>query len=1442
MWKYITYLARKKAHQCLFLLLFFAPLNMHAASNEKTQPEKGYTINFDNVPIQEFLRFVSRIGKINVIYNENELDFNVTIVSEEETNLQNVMSALVQVLRINGYTLIEEDQNLLIHKNDDVKQIPTVIGSAKKITSEMRPTIMTKVFKIEKGNPSHIAALLTPMLSREAMVEVSMETRQLIITDIASSLTTIQDLLANLDVPETPYDVESYHVQNLSVAELALLAKRILAPITENTALELVPQEDSQTIYIVSTPFMIQRTLKVLNEIDKESIGSSAAARGSFNGDNVFIYRLRQHSMKEVEDFLKRIAEEAGRQGFKSSSLLSTINNAKYVDVTRSVMFIGPPNDLKVIQSFLTSIEASGSEGSGASFFLYESPNMASKELRVVVSEITDHLKKSGHTHPSVVVALESAQLIEPIDSFLFTGNPESLAEVKSLLAEVESSYEEDIHKTTGSRFFIYNIKRANEEQIRRALHHLADYLETNKLDNQPLVTAIDSMRWVKSTNSLMFTGNSRALVELSDLLPSFDVPPSSSMSTLHQIPPSTEFVIYSPKHVSANDLKKAIDSTTENLKSADLSDPALLKTLESVRILSSSNQLIFTGDGESLKKLGAVLSELDQSGTLESMREGPYFIQLHHTNYSHIRNALEKMAQDLHKDDPIRKMIRSMHYLSDSHTIVLRGTPEALKRVNAVIELTDNETAALSSGSRVEFVHLEHRPVKGILSMLHETAAKLKRGDSPSEELVKTLENAQAVSGSNTIILSGSEADLTKIKQLIATDDQPFKDTSNTEVYIYKLKYLTPKELQSSLSGVAEHAHSKDPSDSTSSLVSMIETMRVIPNSDAVQFIGPPKVVEKLKEIISVIDSPEHTTSKVKTRLGSNFLVYNVKHLNPTELLTHLREIIKDSPLAKQDAKLNEALASGRYAKESNALVFTGDKESLDKIHLLLERLDVGDMPSASSRTAEGYKIYHPQFVPGPQLVQMVKNFEHHLVASGVTDHSLAEVIEHLSYIPRTNTIIVTGPLQEMSRVIDLLKEFDTQSAALGEGGESDLETIDDTGFLLYKLQHQNGEGLVSALQQISQDLGQQDSTKKKNQPLIDAIKSVQFIQITNTLMATGQPKVLTKLRELLESMDRPMKQVFIEILVLETSMSRELDFGLRWGSQGSSENRLAWGTGNYNIGDSGEGFAKNFGNITGTRVPTGADIPPIPGGFLGVIGDIVWHKGKSYASLGSMVNALKTDGDTTIVLSQKIICQDSQNAKIFSGDNIPFTGSLVTTSGLTQTTNANLEYRNVGVTVSLTPIIGNKGIITLDIDHEISEESNQGSDDGSSDVSVRTVNGIRTSRTTMTTRVNMPNKHFLVLSGTMRNQVVRSVAGVPCLGGLPLVGAAFSQTRREIEKRNVIMFIKPHIIDSDQHYSEITDQQEEIFGGHDQANVQDFYDGLELIRSPDDEDYNDE
>lgn len=361
---------------------------------------------------------------------------------------------------------------------------------------------------------------------------------------------------------------------------------------------------------------------------------------------------------------------------------------------------------------------------------------------------------------------------------------------------------------------------------------------------------------------------------------------------------------------------------------------------------------------------------------------------------------------------------------------------------------------------------------------------------------------------------------------------------------------------------------------------------------------------------------------------------------------------------------------------------------------------------------------------------------------------------------------------------------------------------------FLVYKLQYHSGAEIEESIKRIAGDLLNKADTSPK---FISVLQSVQWVKTTNSLICSGDEDVLVNVKKLIESLDAPLKQVFIEVLVIETDVRRSVDFGLQWAAGAKFQNSVGLGGGNFPPSPNPSPFAVSFQNVNGNNPPTGSNQFPLGSGFdFGVIGDIIMHKGRSYFSLGSLVSALQMDGESTIVLNQKIITQDNKNSTIFVGDNIPFTGSIVQTVGASQQTTANVEYRDIGVLLNITPKLGENNIITLDLNQEITEvlPSLGGA------VSTTQVSGIQTTKTNMMTHVHVPDKHFLVLSGMIRNANLRHKSGIPCLGGLPIIGSAFSKNHKQDEKRNVIIFVRPRIIHSVEDYQKVTQSQEEIFG----------------------------
>lgn len=371
----------------------------------------------------------------------------------------------------------------------------------------------------------------------------------------------------------------------------------------------------------------------------------------------------------------------------------------------------------------------------------------------------------------------------------------------------------------------------------------------------------------------------------------------------------------------------------------------------------------------------------------------------------------------------------------------------------------------------------------------------------------------------------------------------------------------------------------------------------------------------------------------------------------------------------------------------------------------------------------------------------------------------------------------------------------------------------IERTLFFIYKLKFRRGDQIELALRKIADSL---ILTGTANEDLIGAINSTQWLESSNSLIFTGTIIALDKVRELIEEIDVPLRQVFIEMLILDTTITDSLTYGVDWGSR--------FGGGNV-------AGAEAFLGVNAGPLTAGLDSASVPGivngiatagpnpnvlarteGFnLGVIGRHLTHNGLYFNSIAALVRAIHNDAKANIIMNPKIITEDNNTAEIFVGSTNRFKTQSISNDIGNVITN-NFQFLDVGTTLRVTPLIGNNDIITLDIVEEITNDTgNANPITNAASVDVNLVPVLSKNRTL--TRVHVPNGFFVVLSGMIQDTRSRTKSQIPCLGAIPILGGTSKQQLSQETKRNLMIFIRPLIIDTDDDIENITKRQQDVY-----------------------------
>lgn len=386
-------------------------------------------------------------------------------------------------------------------------------------------------------------------------------------------------------------------------------------------------------------------------------------------------------------------------------------------------------------------------------------------------------------------------------------------------------------------------------------------------------------------------------------------------------------------------------------------------------------------------------------------------------------------------------------------------------------------------------------------------------------------------------------------------------------------------------------------------------------------------------------------------------------------------------------------------------------------------------------------------------------------------------------------------------------------------------------TKFLIYKLQYRKGESVEPALRQIADTIQQNE---RGNEDLISTLRSVQWLATPNSLVFSGTEENLSKAKQLTKEIDTPMRQVLIEMLILETTLQDSLNYGVAYGTRfggGNISGGQAFLSGSSPlVGALSATGITGLGGVIGngqTLVPDGTNLAKSSGFNLGVIGQKITHCGQEFGSLGALVSALHDRTKDKVVSNPKLLVEDNAPAELFVGLNTPFrTQSISNDFGSVIT--SNYEYRDIGTRLKVTPYLGNGDIIAMDIEEEVSTVIAGLITDASS---ANTSPGPTTRINRTTTRVHIPDDYFLVISGMMQNEVSRERNQVPCLGGVPLIGAAFSNKTNVDNKRNLMIFIRPKIVDTEEEIQTITRHQQNIYSYKNCLKNPDEYEVVEAL-----------
>jgi general secretion pathway protein D len=344
-----------------------------------------------------------------------------------------------------------------------------------------------------------------------------------------------------------------------------------------------------------------------------------------------------------------------------------------------------------------------------------------------------------------------------------------------------------------------------------------------------------------------------------------------------------------------------------------------------------------------------------------------------------------------------------------------------------------------------------------------------------------------------------------------------------------------------------------------------------------------------------------------------------------------------------------------------------------------------------------------------------------------------------------------------------------------------------------VYPLKHGDAEGMAAALGGLGAEGARRGGRGAPagatgTASLFEGPVRVNAEKSRNALLIVASMRDYLQVRRVLQELDRPRRQVYVEAYVLEVGLDRDRNLGFAFhGAQLAGSSLLMGGLGSESLNSMLLSPTSLMGLAAGVRGPEVLG----SGRMLGTTAD-----GKSIPDIpafGVVFQALQLSNQVNMLSSPHLLTMDNEEAEIVVGRKVPMRGaasplpaSAATAAQLPYLLPTPVERVDVGVKLKLTPTIGEGDAIRLKIKQEV---SNVDKDDVAG-------LGPSTSQKQVSSMVVVRDQQTIVIGGLLSDEVLTSESKVPLLGDIPILGFFFKQQGKKVIKRNLLVVITPYII----------------------------------------------
>jgi general secretion pathway protein D len=387
----------------------------------------------------------------------------------------------------------------------------------------------------------------------------------------------------------------------------------------------------------------------------------------------------------------------------------------------------------------------------------------------------------------------------------------------------------------------------------------------------------------------------------------------------------------------------------------------------------------------------------------------------------------------------------------------------------------------------------------------------------------------------------------------------------------------------------------------------------------------------------------------------------------------------------------------------------------------------------------------------------------------------------EELKLIPdeRTNSLIVLATAQTIEMIRGIVVKLD-QEVPRGKGN-----------IHVYYLEHAVAEDLATILTGVAQEAKEGAkpgaAATSGKLPILGEKISITADKTTNSLIIIASPQDYSVIEDVIKKLDIVRAQVYVEALIAEVTLDKVKDLGVEWNATENVKGEVdPLGGTDFGLMDAVQGTGETA----------------LQGLIMGVTKGFVTIDGTEIPDIKALLHFYAGDTDVNVLSAPRLLTTDNEEAEIIVGEERPFLKAEQTSVSAEGSTIRTWEYKDVGITLKITPHISKGKLLRLELFAEIKNfVAYVGGLDGAA----------ITTKRQASSSVIVEDGSTVVIAGLIRDDTTGGINKVPILGDIPLLGWLFKSRSQSKIKTNLLIFITPRIVTTAEDLKKITEEEQE-------------------------------